>query len=73
MSAPDRPSVALVEAVQMKLADAASREQDGQASVILTASEIGALRYRCSVFPLTEDIWARALRRAKSRSQGRVR
>lgn len=57
----------------MKLKDAASREQEGQAAVILTAPEIEALRYLCSVYPLSEDLRARALRRAKSRSQGRVR
>jgi hypothetical protein len=43
MSALDRPSVELVEAVQMKLKEAASREQDGLASAVLTVTEIDAL------------------------------
>jgi hypothetical protein len=59
----------LVEAVQKKLKDAALREQDGLASVMLTAPEIDALRYLCSLYPLSEDIRARVLRRARSRSQ----
>ncbi len=69
MSAPDRPSVASVEAIQKKLEEAATRELAGLTSVTLAASEIDALRYLCSLYPLSEDIRARVLRRARARSE----
>ena len=69
LSVTDRPSVELVEAVHAKLKDAAFREDDGLALVVLKSPEVDALRYLCSLYPLAEDLRARALRRARSRSQ----